>query len=98
MSPFCINCGSEIEDSWNACPNCGKVLKEKTINQPQPSPRVQMQPQPQQVQPYQQQYRQLGGYRKYIWCYCISMWNNWFVLWWYCFGDYCAYIGRSWIK
>jgi len=55
MSPFCINCGQEIEESYNACPNCGKVLKEENIQKPVP----QAYPQPQapiQVQPYQRSY------------------------------------------
>jgi predicted amidophosphoribosyltransferase len=36
MISYCINCGKEIEESWNACPNCGKNLKEGTISQSQP--------------------------------------------------------------
>lgn len=66
MSPFCTNCGTEVEGSFNVCPNCGKVLKEGAITRPQPPPPVQMQPQPQRVQPYQQpyqqRYRRSGGY------------------------------------
>ena len=27
MAKFCANCGSEIEDSWNTCPNCGTNIK-----------------------------------------------------------------------
>ena len=65
MSPYCINCGSEIEDSWNACPNCGKVLKEAKVPQQPTIPQVQVQPQqapqPYQVQPYQRRYSSGGG-------------------------------------
>ncbi len=59
MSPFCINCGSEIEDSWNACPNCGKILREIQIPRKQAIP--QAQPQFQQTpQPYQRSYSSGG--------------------------------------
>ncbi|MHA2088486.1 MAG: zinc-ribbon domain-containing protein, partial [Promethearchaeota archaeon] len=52
--PYCINCGSEIEDTWNVCTNCGKALKEQHIPQQQTIPQVQ--PQPQQThQSYQAQ-------------------------------------------
>jgi len=50
MTPYCMECGGEIEESWNACPNCGKVRKE--VNPPQPRPVAQPLPQP-QPQPYQ---------------------------------------------
>ena len=60
MSPYCTSCGSEVEASWNACPNCGKVLRETETPQPQPQiapqPRPQPPPQPYQVQPYRQPY------------------------------------------
>ncbi|MHA2007847.1 MAG: zinc-ribbon domain-containing protein [Promethearchaeota archaeon] len=62
MSPFCTNCGSEVEENWNVCVNCGKDLKEKAVTQPQVQPIVQSPPQPQRVQPYQQRYRPTGGY------------------------------------
>ncbi len=65
MSPYCINCGSEIEDSWNACTNCGKILRETQAPQ-QPTtlyaqPQPQQAPQPYQVQPYQRKYSSGGG-------------------------------------
>jgi hypothetical protein len=28
MSPYCSYCGTELEESWNVCPTCGKKLKE----------------------------------------------------------------------
>ena len=61
MSPFCIECGKEVEESWNACPSCGKILKEVNVPQPQPQPVAQPQPQPQpqpvaQPQPQPQPY------------------------------------------
>lgn len=53
--PYCIECGSEIEESWNACPNCGKVVKGRETSQPQPivQPQPQPQPLPYQTNPYQ---------------------------------------------
>ena len=60
MSPYCINCGQEIQESWNACPNCGKVLKEEEA--PKPIPQLYTQPQaPIQIQPYQRSYSNRGG-------------------------------------
>ena len=62
MSPYCTNCGSEVEPSWNTCPNCGKTLRETETPQPEtqiaPQPQYQTQPPPQpyQVQPYRQTY------------------------------------------
>ncbi|MHA2182909.1 MAG: zinc-ribbon domain-containing protein [Promethearchaeota archaeon] len=57
MSPYCSNCGAEIEDSWNICPTCGKSLREtQTIPQPQP----QQAPQPYPAQP-QQKSKPIGG-------------------------------------
>ncbi|MCK4286462.1 MAG: zinc-ribbon domain-containing protein [Candidatus Lokiarchaeota archaeon] len=65
MSPYCTNCGSEIEDSWNACPNCGRVLRESQIPQQQSIPQTQLQPQrapqPYRVQPYQRSYSSGNG-------------------------------------
>ena len=61
MSPYCINCGSEIEETWNACPNCGKVLRETRIPQQPAMPQPQQAPQPHQVQPYQRVYSSGGG-------------------------------------
>jgi hypothetical protein len=60
MSPYCTDCGSEIEDSWNACPNCGKVLKETQVSQQPTMPQTQPQPQ-QATQPYQRSYLSGGG-------------------------------------
>ncbi|KKK44663.1 hypothetical protein LCGC14_1100730 [marine sediment metagenome] len=58
--PYCINCGQEIQESYNACPNCGKVLKE--VIAPQPTPQSYPQPQaPIQVHPYQRSYSNRGG-------------------------------------
>ncbi len=54
---YCTNCGSEIEDSWNACPNCGKVLRETKAPQQQAAPRIQPPP----PQPYQRSYSSGGG-------------------------------------
>jgi len=63
MSPYCTYCGNEVEESWNVCPNCGKVLKEQVIPQTQPQQQPQMHPQsrPYQVQPYQRVYGPSGG-------------------------------------
>jgi len=57
MSPYCTDCGSEVEDSWNACPSCGKVLRETHAPQPQPQPT----PNPYRVQPYQRSYSSGNG-------------------------------------
>ena len=61
---YCMECGSKIEESWNACPNCGKVLKE--VNVPQPRPVAQPQPPPPQYQTrlYQRSYSR-GGEKNY---------------------------------
>jgi len=65
MSPYCTSCGSELEDSWNVCPNCGRELRETQVHQQQPIPQAQLQPQhspqPYQVQPYQQSYSSGSG-------------------------------------
>ena len=65
MSPYCSNCGSEVEDSWNACPDCGRILKETQVPQQQTIPQVQPQPQPTtnpyRVQPYQRSYSSGNG-------------------------------------
>ncbi len=71
MSPYCTYCGNEIEDSWNACPNCGSKLKESNVPQTpvrsQPNPYQQTQQQlrnpyqTQQVQPYQKKYGTTGN-------------------------------------
>ena len=59
MSPYCTNCGTELEESWNACPNCGKKLKEEEISHslPQQQPYIPTQPPSVQVQPYQRAYK-----------------------------------------
>jgi len=65
ISPYCTNCGSEVEDSWNACPNCGRILRATQVPQhqsiPQAQPQRQHAPQPYQVQPYQRSYSSSGG-------------------------------------
>ena len=33
---FCGYCGKELEESWNACPNCGNILSNLT-NQKKPT-------------------------------------------------------------
>lgn len=53
MSPYCINCGREIEESWNSCPNCGKALKESLVVQEQPIQRPSPQTPPPQYQTLQ---------------------------------------------
>ncbi len=55
MSPYCINCGKEVEESWNSCPNCGKALKESQFVQRQPRQQPPPQPQPPQYQTQQHQ-------------------------------------------
>ena len=66
MSPYCTNCGNEVEESWNICPNCGKVLKEQEVPHRQPQQQqvqqqVPQQPQPYRVQPYQRKYTGTGN-------------------------------------
>lgn len=63
MSPYCINCGKEVEESWNSCPNCGKVLKGPHVVQEQPILRQPLQPQPPQYQTpqYQRKYGSGGS-------------------------------------
>ena len=48
MSPYCTYCGTELEESWNVCPNCGKKLKETEVHP------YQIQSQPTLVQPINQ--------------------------------------------
>ncbi len=55
MTSYCMNCGREIEESWTACPDCGKILKETRV--PQAQPTIQPSPRPYQVQPYQRAFR-----------------------------------------
>ena len=66
IMPYCTECGKEVEESWNACPSCGKVLKEVNIPQPQPvaQPQPQPQPQPYQTRPYPRSYS-VGGQNNY---------------------------------
>lgn len=71
MSQFCTNCGREVEESWNVCPDCGKVFKETAT--PQTHPRTgtqshltpQTTSQPQRVQPYQYKYTKAVGDTKF---------------------------------
>lgn len=62
MSPYCMECGGEIEESWNACPKCGKVRKEVNVPQPRPvaQPQPQPLPQPYQTRLYQRSYSMRG--------------------------------------
>ncbi len=62
MSPYCTNCGSEVEELWNACPNCGKILKETEIPQSQPlqQPQITRLPQTIQTRPYQRPFSSSG--------------------------------------
>jgi hypothetical protein len=67
--PYCIECGSEIDDSWNACPNCGKVVRGREVTPPQPiappsPPQPPQQPNPYRTQPYQRSYA-TGGQSTY---------------------------------
>lgn len=61
MSPYCTNCGKEVEESWNVCPDCGIVLRERVIQQAQSQQPVQMQPQHYQAQPSQHVYSPKGN-------------------------------------
>jgi len=65
MSPYCTSCGSELEESWNACPNCGRILRESQVPQQQSISQAQSQPlrapQPYRVQPYQRSYSSGNG-------------------------------------
>jgi len=27
---YCASCGKQLEESWNACPNCGSIISEST--------------------------------------------------------------------
>ena len=71
MSQFCTNCGREVEESWNVCPDCGKVFKETAIPQTHPRTEAQSQlttqatSQPHRVQPYQYKYTKAVGETKY---------------------------------
>jgi len=41
MANFCSNCGTEVDQSWNACPKCGTALGGMGISQPTPLPYTQ---------------------------------------------------------
>jgi len=51
MSPYCTNCGNEVKELWNVCPNCRRDLKVKKIQKTQSH----------QVQQYQQVNRSKGN-------------------------------------
>ncbi|MFW9973480.1 MAG: zinc-ribbon domain-containing protein [Candidatus Odinarchaeota archaeon] len=61
MSPYCINCGNKVEDSWNICPNCGKALKEQQVPQIQPQQQIPQQSQLYREQPYQRTFTRAGN-------------------------------------
>ena len=71
MSPFCTNCGRDLEESWKICPDCGKILGEGTVPQTHPTTQPQIQltsqptPQPHRVQPYQYKYAKVAGENKF---------------------------------
>ena len=71
MSPFCTNCGRDLEVSWLVCPDCGKLLGEGTVPQTQPTTQPQTQlttqptAQPHSVQPYQYKYAKAAGENKF---------------------------------
>ena len=71
MSTFCTNCGRELEESWNICPDCGKSLKETTVPQTHPTRHSQLQsspqptPQPHRVQPPQYTHTKVVGETKF---------------------------------
>ncbi|UCC19755.1 MAG: zinc-ribbon domain-containing protein [Promethearchaeota archaeon] len=61
MSPYCTNCGNEVEDSWNICPNCGKTLKERQAPLVQPQQQIRQQSQPYQTTTYQRSFTRVGN-------------------------------------
>ena len=67
MSPFCTNCGRDLEESWKICPDCGKILGEGTVPQTHPTTQPQIRlttqptPQPHRVQPYHYKYTKVVG-------------------------------------
>jgi len=71
MSPFCTNCGRELEESWKVCPDCGKSLNETNMPLTRPITYSNLQstsqtaPQPPQVQPYQYKYTKAVGETKF---------------------------------
>ena len=32
---FCKNCGTQLDDSYNVCPNCGQPVAAQPVAQPQ---------------------------------------------------------------
>ena len=61
MSPFCANCGANIEITWNNCPECGGLIKDQLIPEPgqtlyQSTAAPISRPSPQQVQQRPVQY------------------------------------------
>ena len=62
--PYCIECGKEIEESWNVCPSCGKVVRGGEAPQPEPVAKPQTQPPQYQTRPYQRSYS-MGGENTY---------------------------------
>lgn len=71
MSPFCTNCGRDLEESWKVCPDCGKDLGGGNAPQTQPTTQPQTQSttqpttQPHSVQPYQYKYAKVAGENKF---------------------------------
>jgi hypothetical protein len=42
MSPFCANCGANVDETWNNCPECGVNIKDQMISDgTEPSPSYQ---------------------------------------------------------
>ena len=71
MSPFCTNCGRDLEEQWKVCPDCGKILEGGTAPQTQPTTQPQIQSttqptsQPHSVQPYQYKFTKAAGENKF---------------------------------
>ncbi len=67
MSPFCTNCGRELEENWAVCPECGKFLNEASVPQTHLTTptQVQTRPQPHRTQPYQYTTTEVGGGNKF---------------------------------
>lgn len=62
--PYCIECGKEIEESWNACPSCGKAIRGREDPKSQPVAQPQPRPPQYQTRPYQRSYS-MGGQNTY---------------------------------
>ena len=56
MANFCSNCGTKVEQTWNACPKCGTALGGSVISQKTPL---------QYAQPVQQQYGKPSSGKKH---------------------------------